>query len=145
MRNLSIIITLLVLCTITIGSGCKKYEDGPYISFKTRKERITNIWKVEKAYRDGQDITDVYQTQNPGLTWHFDDNQNATRSLSQQGEKINTNGKWAFQSDDEELAISLSNPLYSEEIVWVIKRLTTTQLWVMYTVDGVIYEIQLKP
>lgn len=144
MKKLSIIITILVLCTTAVGSSCKKYEDGPYVSFKSREERITNNWTVEKAYRDGQDVTDAYMAEYPGLTWQFEDNKNATRTINVLGEKVNTNGKWTLQSDDEELAIFLSNPLYAENIVWVIKRLTTTQLWVMYTIDGVIYEVEFK-
>ena len=41
--HLSIII--LVLCTIS----CKKYQDGPYLSFRSKNSRLVNTWNCVGA------------------------------------------------------------------------------------------------
>ena len=40
--------TYILICSIgaTLLGGCKKYEEGPYLTFISKKERISNIWRV---------------------------------------------------------------------------------------------------
>lgn len=37
--------------------ACHKYEDGPKTSLRTKKMRLTNAWKPEKEYLNGNEIT----------------------------------------------------------------------------------------
>lgn len=41
---------LLLLSVIAILSSCKKYEDGPLISFKSRKERLAGKWLWDRMF-----------------------------------------------------------------------------------------------
>lgn len=41
-------------------TACKKYEERPTVSFVSRKERIANNWRVDKAYSNGNDVTSSY-------------------------------------------------------------------------------------
>jgi len=51
-----------VLYFIAIGmSSCKKYEDGPMLSLRSKKERISNVWVIESATRNGVDVTNNYK------------------------------------------------------------------------------------
>lgn len=50
---------LLLICS-TIFS-CKKYEDGPSISLRTKKAHIANNWKVDKFLVNGVDKTTDYR------------------------------------------------------------------------------------
>jgi len=51
------ILIVLILLTIT---GCKKYPEGPSISFKSAEKRLVNAWKFQNIARDGNDITSNY-------------------------------------------------------------------------------------
>ena len=46
-----LVILMLIALTTTLLPACKKYEDGPYISFVSRKERVVNAWKIDKVYK----------------------------------------------------------------------------------------------
>lgn len=38
-------------------SSCRKYEEGPNISFRTKAARVTNNWAIGSALVDGVDVT----------------------------------------------------------------------------------------
>lgn len=50
-------------------SGCKKYEEGPTVSFRTKRDRITNLWKFENVTYDGQDVTNQFNRANYIITF----------------------------------------------------------------------------
>ncbi len=53
---------LAVMTAFTMGStGCKKYEEGPTISFIPKKERISNDWRFDKVMNNGVDYTSMYK------------------------------------------------------------------------------------
>jgi hypothetical protein len=47
--------TLLIALLFTVAglTSCSKYDEGPVISFITKKERISNIWKVNYVEDNG--------------------------------------------------------------------------------------------
>jgi hypothetical protein len=53
---------LLLLPALLIPASCKKYDEGPYMSFWPKAERIANKWKVAKADLNGADSTNFYRT-----------------------------------------------------------------------------------
>lgn len=52
--------TKITLCVIASSliffDGCKKYEDGPMLSFRSKKARVEGNWKVDKYTVDGIDV-----------------------------------------------------------------------------------------
>jgi hypothetical protein len=47
---------ILILGGILLSnSSCKKYPDGPRISFRTKKARVVNTWKLDEVKVDGFD------------------------------------------------------------------------------------------
>lgn len=56
MQKLKGFIITAVALSITF-SACK-YEDGPGISFRSKRDRIANEWIVDKFIYDGKDVTD---------------------------------------------------------------------------------------
>ena len=57
MKQLTFISIVLI---IIILSACKKYSEGPSISFKSAEKRLVNTWKFQNITRDGNDITSDY-------------------------------------------------------------------------------------
>jgi len=41
--------------------SCSKYEDGPSISLKSKKNRLLGLWKVVEFKKDNEDLTQFYQ------------------------------------------------------------------------------------
>lgn len=88
------IITLCIICIIALGS-CTKFEEGPFVTLRTNKQRIAQTWLLEAKYdaANGQAVT-------------FSDNNKMT--FSKEGDFTNTvsgveviSGTWAFKGDDE--------------------------------------------
>ena len=75
--------TLLVGLALVFGTSCGKYEEGPGISFTSKKARVANTWEIEKYIVDGneQDLTFfadvVFEfTKDGKYTFHSDDDKN---------------------------------------------------------------------
>ena len=87
-------ILLILICFACTTNSCRKYEDGPYVSLRTRKGRVVNKWQkaegddylllLTKIYsrefmRDGTYLMeydkDTASTQFAIGTWEFYDKQ----------------------------------------------------------------------
>ncbi len=53
------LLCLLLICSAV--SSCKKYEEGPALSLRTKKARMANNWKVDKFLVNGVDKTSDYR------------------------------------------------------------------------------------
>lgn len=131
---------VMLLAVVGLGgfmltaTGCKKYEDGPTISFVSRENRISNTWKFESATKDGFDVMNDPLVVYPGS--RLDINKNG--SFTWYSNIANVTGAWAFQSNDEEVRLSFPAPL--GEQVWTILRLKEDSFWVKYIENGSTYE-----
>lgn len=130
----------MLLAVVGVGglmlttTGCKKYEDGPTISFVSRENRISNTWKFETASKDGEDVMN-----NPLIVYpnsRIDINKNGSFTWS--SSIVTVTGAWAFQSNDEEVKLSFPAPL--GEQVWTILRLKEDSFWIKYIDSGSTYE-----
>jgi len=113
------LLSLALIATIGLGAvitpSCKKYEEGPGISLKSKKGRITGVWKSTKDVDiDGK----VYLT---------DANDKATMEIKKDGTLIiNSNdptfpfsfsGTWAFANKKEFIEIKFGNDISKSEII----------------------------
>ncbi|UPT65293.1 MAG: hypothetical protein M0D57_12040 [Sphingobacteriales bacterium JAD_PAG50586_3] len=145
MRKYALIIGLASFCALLTVSSCKKYEEGPYLSFKSREDRISNTWKVEKFYKNGEELTVSINQDLSSLNWTFSTNGEVSRSITINNQPITVSGQWLLQSDDEEVRIVINTPLYIEDTVWIIVKLMEDEFWVRYSVDGDVYEAHFTP
>jgi len=115
------IITLVVLAVfILIGtSSCKKYEEGPMISLRTKTQRLAGEWKLDKATQDGVDITNSL----PELKM----------TIEKDGAYVLTNnatdfpGSWSFDSKKEHVLFKQDGS--NTEDKYKIIRLKHKELW----------------
>ena len=54
-KGIKILASLILV--ISILTDCKKYDEGPLISLRTKKARLAGDWKIEKILYDGGDST----------------------------------------------------------------------------------------
>lgn len=100
MKKLTAFIFVLTIgsTVLALMSSCKKYEDGPLISFRTRTERLSNTWEVDNYTVNGNDLTSLYT--------------NCTETFSKGGDYsyscglFDGAGKWKFQSNDERIQLT---------------------------------------
>lgn len=128
---------MLFMTMTTLVTSCKKYEDGPFISFRTRKERVVNSWKFSQALYNGLEVTNGtidtsinYSKSSIG----FDDAGRFSLYLVQKDSgSLQQNGNWFFQKKDEELLLEFDN---GSSIVWEILKLKEQELHIRQELDG---------
>lgn len=81
----------MILCFCFLYSF--KYEDGPKISLRSKTERLSNKWKINKAY--------IYSVEND-VTTITDDWEDATIEFKKNGDYIMTkyNGDKTMKSEE---------------------------------------------
>ncbi len=100
------------LVVVFLVASCSKYEEGPAISLRSKKERVVNTWTVDKAINEqGRDAA-----QFANLTWTFEENGDFTQAVGNR----ESNGEWEFRNDKEDLALIPENAQNDEEVLTII-------------------------
>lgn len=132
-RLLSILTVIVVF-----ASACKKYEDGPAISLRSRKERVANTWVYEKIIKNGEDVTSqtvyniAYQAR-----YTFTKSGGASLSFVDLPLFEPINGSWGFSNNDEQIFISFDG--IEGTARWEILRLKENELWYRLTGKDPLY------
>lgn len=100
----------IVLFLVAFGTlSCKKYEDGPMLSLRSKKERISNVWIIESATRNGVDTTNDYKdyiltlTKSGGATLQLKVDFFGTDVFLQ------TDGTWSLEELNNNLRLDFDN------------------------------------
>ena len=118
---------LNLLVALSLFSACKKYPDGPRISFETRTARVSNVWKMEQVTVNGSDVTSTYTSIN--YTETYDKSGNYSYNSSFGG----GSGKWAFENKDSQIKRNGVSGQSSYDIT--ILRLKEKSFWYKFA-DG---------
>jgi hypothetical protein len=119
------ILALLVVSTLLFS--CGKYEEGPGISFLTKKNRITNVWSLASRTTNGN--TTSLSNTTWTVTINDDDSYNSKATVF--GITVlNENGTWKFSNDKLQLQTIPSGS--SNTASWDIVRLTKDELKLRY-------------
>lgn len=127
MTKTSIILLAAAVIGGTALEGCKKYEEGPTISLRSRKERVANTWKVEKYIVNNQDQTAEFTTDNPNYQLVLDKEGKA--SLNAGGFSGIATGTWALINKDEEIVFTLTALGITQTTTSTILKLKEKELW----------------
>ena len=129
-------ITALVLSTMFIES-CKKYPDGPSLSFRTRTARVANTWKVSSCTINGTDFTSTYTNINYSETYDKSGAYSYSSSLG------NGSGKWAFENKDTQIKRNGVSGQSSEDMT--ILKLKEVEFWFSFVDGGSTYVFHMVP
>lgn len=111
--------SLAVIITATsVLSSCGKYEEGPKISFASKKSRMVNTWKEEKSI-DGSTGIEYPCTSNCEVLELKKDGTYSVNGTSLSGTT------WQFSSDKEKLEFVWGSVTTSS----IILRLKSNELW----------------
>lgn len=113
--NKKMMLAAAVVIMLNISS-CKKYDDGPAFSLKTKTARLTGEWEVVEVEN---------QAPNGKMTMEFDKDGDFTFEYSYDGSNYSSNGEWEWESGKESVELEIDN----EKTEWEILRLTNKELW----------------
>ena len=124
-KKISVLVILLATIIILTMQGCKKYSNEPFISLRTRTERVAHAWKIGSYIKNGADHTSTMV--NYTETYTKDGNYSYSWNI------LGGTGKWAFQNHDAEIRITGIDHQSSETLY--ILKLEEKQFWYYY-MDG---------
>lgn len=126
MKKTKILLFSAMFLTVSMFS-CSKYEEGPALSLRSKKERIANTWKIEKAYRSGQDVTEDYDQYLLTMGKDGDASLLATYTSGAFTFQFQTNGTWKFENSKEVLVLDFEDD--DADAKYQILRLKEDELW----------------
>ncbi len=141
MKSINLKIVALGLLAISLFPACNKYEDGPGFSLASRKSRMANNWKIDRAYDDGDDVTANYER------YELDLGKSGSARLSTSSDfggitfSAETNGNWEFANKDEDLVLDFENN--DADATYQILKLERSDLWIRKKGDD--QELHLIP
>jgi Lipocalin-like domain len=124
--------TLLATVLVLSLAACNKYEDGPGISFRSRRDRVEGDWRVGNYTYNGSDITSEYANDR----YNFAKNGDLTYTYTDNGLSVSTSGSWALVSDDEKLRTTTTLFGITTTDEWDILELRDKTMKLRKTEDG---------
>ncbi|CAN5518285.1 hypothetical protein BH10BAC1_BH10BAC1_12610 [soil metagenome] len=128
---------ILFLFFLISFASCKKYEDGPAFSLMSKKARISNLWKVDTYYLNGQDKTTQYRQliTREKLVIYESGNFEYSELSSWLWGIPNYTGTWKFVNDKEDFEMASDNPQAGTK-TYKILRLKNRQLWLQERISS---------
>lgn len=133
---------LTILFISVILFSCAKYEDGPAFSVRSKKERISNTWQIDKVLIDGIQVSSDFSR----FKFDFSNDNSAIVSYLIDDELVEYFGSWSLLEEDQFQYAVQGDSLGIQSIIeenWKIRRLKEVEFWI-YNEDLNV-EVQLKP
>lgn len=134
---------LFSLLAIGIG-GCKKYPEGPMISFRTKEQRIIGTWNIEKYLIDQVDSTYLKY---PSCTIDFTANGHQVSAHLVSIDCDSSGGYWSLEDRKTQLTFShftKLTPIYLQSnMKWKIMKLKYEEVHLQANFNSKQYDIYL--
>lgn len=121
----------LFLLGLLLLSGCKRYEDGPVISFSSRDGRVENNWRANIFSRNDLDELGQYEY----MHMDFTETQLTWQAKPVGMDTIYTyQANWELASLDRQIKTTFVSPVDSTNrlLYFDIFRLKKDELWLEY-------------
>lgn len=125
-----------ILLVVVVGfSSCRKYEEGPNISLRTKRARVTNNWKLESALINGveRSLDPFYAKQKHYM--YSDGKYLVTIINPVTLEARNLQGTWKLFDDDKRIALTTRDDITLKDSTneYNILKLFNKQFWIRKT------------
>ncbi|HPU46830.1 MAG TPA: hypothetical protein PLQ91_04330 [Bacteroidales bacterium] len=143
MRKNSIIVMLMV-ATFLFLTSCSKYEEGPIISFRSKTERLCNIWKPVKILVNGSET--ILSSDQQKTTIEFQKDGDAFITAYYLGIPVAQTGQWEFYDNSKKIILTMNTDdnTPSKDTLKILK-LMEEELWLEGKIDSDILEYHLEP
>lgn len=143
-----LIYSLIIIATAFVAFSCKKYEEGPGISFRSPDTRLEGTWVLETYLRNGQDETSQLLISNY-MESYMEDGAYKRSYTEPDGDPFEEQGSWSFESDKEKIKLSgISSIELTANTSTVttssidILRLKKKELWYSFENGGDVHEFR---
>lgn len=138
------ILFINLILIIFLFSNCKKYPDGPSISFRSRTERLSNSWHMKQYFENGTDKTNDFNNTFKEYCLTIKKNGECTTTYKLFGlVNVSDAGKWSFNSN--QTGLTFVNNTNNETTNWTILKLKENELWGSYIDSNKTIEVHLIP
>ncbi|MFH0864639.1 MAG: hypothetical protein V1904_00485 [Bacteroidota bacterium] len=156
-KNIFKILILFLIVTASLTEGCKKYEEGPWISFRSPVKRLYRGYTLEKYTVNGEDSLSLFYD-SLGLTFQFFYNDVDYYDLCslvdfrKDGGWSNLYWRWRLIDSDTKLEVySANGSTYGtgpfgidKKPIWEILKFKNKKIWMKTTYNGKEYYIELE-
>jgi hypothetical protein len=125
-------VALFVVCLPSLQS-CKKYEDGPDFSLRTRGSRVANTWRIDNYKINGDDFTSLVSSYTETFT--------QKGAYSYDWGFSHGSGSWEFANKDADIKLNGSDDQSSRTLH--ILKLEENSLWYYYMQGNDKHELHL--
>lgn len=144
-----IIFCLGIAAAASLTFSCKKYEDGPGISFRSSDARLEGTWVLDQYLRNGQDETSQLLISNY-MESYIEGGVYKRSYTEPDGGSFDEIGSWEFQNDKEQIKIDgISSIELTANTSTVttssidILRLKKKELWYKFENGGDVHEFRM--
>lgn len=123
MRKFKLLFVVAVIASL-VFSSCKKYEEGPSLTLRSRTSRLTGEWKITKEAENGS-----AQTFDANARIKIEKGGAYTFSSTYLSQPVSMTGTWEFTSDDEKIKFTYTSGGYTSSDEWTIMRLSNSELF----------------
>jgi len=143
MRKNSLIV-MLMIATFLFLTSCNKYEEGPSISFRSKTERLCNIWKPVKILVNGSET--ILSSDQQKTTIEFQKDGDVFITVYYLGISVSQTGQWEFYDNSEKIILTMNtdDDTPSRDTLTILK-LMEEELWLEGKIDRDILEYHLEP
>jgi hypothetical protein len=132
MKAIKFLLPVLFAAVMLGNQSCSKYEEGPTISFRSKKARLVNDWNLKEYYKNGskQDLNNTVELE-------IKDDGTAVKTVTVEILGTTTtdtyNYKWEFNSDKTKLILIYvddDGKIYEDAATtYVITKLYEDEMW----------------
>ena len=126
-----------------LSLGACRYKDGPKLTVRSAKARISNAWQIYKYSFDGKDETTTFKAISP--TWVLTMNKDNTYVWKYTAILFNIEekGTWEFLEGGTKFNLRKDG---TGSNIWTITRLKEKEIWVeQVDNNGKLIQYQLRP
>ncbi len=129
MRKIQTLFFSLLAMTL-VFSSCGKYNEGPFISLKSKEKRIATSWKLDKMIVDGKDkkLKEDLLIQEDIITM-AKDGAFTFKTTNIIGGISEGKGKWEFIQDDTKIKLAIDGGSTTD---LTILKLSSKEFWFTY-------------
>lgn len=125
---------IFLLLGLIIITGCKKYEEGPALSLRSKEKRLCQEWNLDKFTYNDEAIT--YQD---NQKWVFRENGTLTITIIEDDSSDEIEYDWRWANDKEDIEILYSNTNDEKSVMFDLKN-EKKEDWVLLKIQKLKFE-----
>lgn len=107
--------------------ACKKYPEGPTISFRTKASRLANVWVIKSVTVGGKDETTNWKSAFVSYELNIKEEGNFSISYLAFGfAQIKNTGKWSWIENKKKVFFDQDNS--TDDATWTVIKLKEKEL-----------------